>query len=235
MTAVAAPTRHGPGPRGPARRSSQPDCRRAVAAGDCRRRVRTSPRVRNWQTGRRTAASTAAGAPARIRAARESRCTVYPMVQENRRAVAYGCRLTPCGGGLSLIHRIDLRACCPLNEAFTRNAAVIVGHIASRLAGYASRRASSGDLRFWRRRHRHGESATVSELVPDWSYLAGAPSTAVRSPYLEIRGLREARQHADRVSGCPQPCDCPVWVEVLRPVAPPRRPRRVTSSACRSR
>lgn len=64
---------------------------------------------------------------------------------------------------------------------------------------------------FWYRKHRSGLLASVSPLSGYQRYLAGSPTRTGRSPYQEIVGLDAAMRHADDVSECPQPCDCPDW------------------------
>lgn len=71
---------------------------------------------------------------------------------------------------------------------------------------------------YWSRTHKNGVVATVSPLRPPRvGYLAGAPRLGAASPYAEIQTLFDARLHADMVSGCVQPCDCPEWASRREP------------------
>ncbi len=66
---------------------------------------------------------------------------------------------------------------------------------------------------FWVRKHRTGNVATVQRLTGKRHYLAGAPSGAAISPYMELPTLGDAMRYADIASDCPQPCHCPDWAK----------------------
>lgn len=70
---------------------------------------------------------------------------------------------------------------------------------------------SRGDTAFWFRRHRGGLASVTPIAGKADRFMAGAPTASQNSPYEEILGLDNAKRHADRMSGCRQPCDCPAW------------------------
>ena len=67
---------------------------------------------------------------------------------------------------------------------------------------------------FWYRRHGQANLlATVIEVSPARAtFFAGCPTSDSSSNYTEVAGLEAAKAHADRSSGCRQPCACPPWV-----------------------
>ena len=69
----------------------------------------------------------------------------------------------------------------------------------------------------WMRAHRDGATAIVAKARRAGGYVAYAtePSGTV-SMLVDDQVLDLAQAAADRAAGCPQPCACPPWSEVIR-------------------
>jgi hypothetical protein len=63
----------------------------------------------------------------------------------------------------------------------------------------------------YQRWHRNGTRAEV-HAHPRLTYTVRAVGTDGWRDELHTRGtMADAQDHADRLSRCPQPCDCPYW------------------------
>ncbi len=63
----------------------------------------------------------------------------------------------------------------------------------------------------WARKHRNGVRAEVV-AHPRLTYTIRAVGPDGRNAQEQTRGtMADAQDRADRLSECPQPCDCPEW------------------------
>jgi hypothetical protein len=69
----------------------------------------------------------------------------------------------------------------------------------------------------WMRAHRDGATAIVAKVPGDGVYLAYATeASGMVSMLVDDAALDAAQASADRAAGCPQPCGCPPWSEIVR-------------------
>ena len=69
----------------------------------------------------------------------------------------------------------------------------------------------------WIRAHRDGATAIVAKARRAGVYVGYATEPGgMVSMLFDDRLLDLAQAAADRAAGCPQPCDCPPWSEVIR-------------------